>query len=139
MRLGKYGKVLHVDTVALGKGYIKRYTLIELKWLGGIILNVYHTQEQDRFHTHAFPAVSLMLQGHYRESILLPSGQTTSRLRKAPDICYLPRSLCHRIMESTPGAMSVTLMGPWKKTWTEISEDTKVRTYTWGRKRASSQ
>jgi len=137
MRLGKYGKVLHVDTVAIGEGYIKRYTLVELKWFGGLILNVYHTREQDRFHTHAFSAVSLMLWGHYRESILLPTGQTTSRVRKAPDICYLPRSLCHKIMESTPGAVSITLMGPWHKTWKEIHQGNKVRTFTWGRHRTT--
>lgn len=157
------GKVFHKDRVVFGGdietvGYIDRYTLIEFKPIGGIILNVFKTKApQNRFHTHGFPAFSIMLLGAYEEESLDDTGKVRKRVRRAysksdggfPTLegpVFLPRDLNHRIGKtldtgSDIGAVSITLCGPWKKTWTETFWDdhkqswTKVRTLGWGRKR----
>ncbi len=129
MRLGRYGKILHWDTVKLGEGIIDRFTFFEFKPLGGIILNIFNSVKQDRFHTHAFNAVSIMFKGHYMEGI-----KGCKSRRREHDIKYLPKTLNHKILQSSKNAMSLTIMGPWDKTWTETFE-TKTREYRWGRKR----
>jgi len=136
MRLGRYGKILHHDRVALGRGRIDRFTLFEFKPLGGVIFNVFNSVEQDRFHTHAFNAISVMISGSYNEEIRKDYGYEQRKRHR--DICYLPRTLEHRIMDSTPNAISVTLCGPWEGTWTETSLSGRIRKLTWGRKPASS-
>lgn len=132
MRLGRYGKVLHFDRVKLGKGYVDRWTLFELKWLGSVIVNVFNTIAQDRFHTHAFAAVSVMLRGEYDEEIVT-DGVVSRRTRRS-DVIFLPRTLNHRLMKSSPNAASITLCGPWAPTWTETFLSGKTRRLTWGRK-----
>jgi hypothetical protein len=132
MRFGKFGKLLHHDCVALGEGRIDRYTLFEIKPLGGVILNVFNSVEQDRFHTHAFNAISVMIFGAYREEIRTEYDVQVRTRRR--DIRFLPRTLEHRILNSTPNAISVTICGPWKRSWTETSLAGRIRRMTWGRK-----
>lgn len=140
MRLGRYGKFLHHDRVALGaNGYIDRYTVLEVKFLGALVLNVFNTTgPQDRFHTHAFNAISIMLWGSYNEFIKSsnPENEWVMLRTRRRDVVYLPRTLNHCIGKSTPGAVSITLCGPWKRTWTE-ERDGKVSTLGWGRRRIS--
>jgi hypothetical protein len=45
--------------VALGQGYLDRYTILEIKWLFSIYFHVFNTVEQDRFHTHAFQCLGV--------------------------------------------------------------------------------
>lgn len=136
MRLGKYGKILHLDRVTLGKGTITRFTIFEIKFLFGIIVNIFNTKEQDRFHTHAFPAISVMLRGWYNEEYLDEDGHVHFVWMNAFDVRYIPRSYNHRIGKSSRNAISVTFMGPWKTYWTETFLNTKkVLSYTWGRER----
>ena len=132
MRLGRYGKVLHFDRVKLGEGYVDRWTLFELKWLGSVIVNVFNTIAQDRFHTHAFAALSIMLRGEYDEQIV--SGSGVKRRTRRGDVVFLQRTLNHRLMRSSPNAMSITICGPWAPTWTETFLSGKTRRLTWGRK-----
>lgn len=132
MRLGKWGKFLHLDRVELGIGPIHRFTIFEFKPIGGVIINVYNTISQNRFHTHAFNAVSIMLRGWYEEEIKHRNGLITRRTRDT-DIRYLSRHTFHRIMASSPNAVSVTFCGPWVKTWLEQFDDGRKIRYTWGR------
>ena len=135
MRLGKYGKILHKDKIVLGMGSIDRFTLFEFKPLGGIILNRFNTKTQDRFHTHAFPAVSFMLRGYYRECVLQPNGLEYYVTIK-PGIRYIPTYYNHQILDSSTNALSITVMGPWGWSWSETHAEKKTtRVYTWGRRR----
>lgn len=135
MRLGKYGKLLHLDKVTLGTGTITRFTLVELKFIGGIILNIFNTTTQDRFHTHAFPALSFMLKGFYNENILHPNGKIEKR-KIIPGIRYIPTYCNHQILDSSRNAISITIMGPWGYSWSETNaEKLNTRIYTWGRRR----
>jgi len=136
MRLGRYGKLMHFDSVRLGQGRIDRFTLFEFKPIGGIILNVFNSIEQDRFHTHAFNAWSVMLRGSYAEEIRRQDAVVETRLRTR-DVMYLPRHLEHRIMKSTKNAVSVTICGPWRDTWTETSVSGRTRRFMWGRRQVA--
>lgn len=138
MRLGKYGKVFHHDRIEIGEGHIDRFTLFEFKPCAALIFNRFNTIRQDRFHTHAFNSWSLMLCGEYHESIT-NGGRTWGRTRKN-DLVYLPRTLNHKILLSTPNAWSITICGPWAKTWTETTREEFggadiEKTYTWGREK----
>lgn len=137
MRLGKYGKIFHHDRVQIGEGHIDRYTIFELKFLGGIIINIFNTTFQNRHHTHAFNAWSLMIRGWYGENILYPSIGPFKiqgwRTRKAGSLLYLPRSLNHKIGRSSKNAVSITFCGPWAKTWTETDDQGNVQLFSWGR------
>lgn len=139
MRLGIYGKILHKDRVGIGRGHIDRYTLFEFKYLGGVIFNVFNSIEQDRWHTHAFNSICIQLRGYYYEDTLQKIGNSYIPMQKeqirAFRIRFLPRTHNHRILESSPNAWSLSIMGPWQKTWTETRWDYRRILYTWGRKR----
>lgn len=132
MRLGKFGKLLHVDNTSLGVGNIKRFTIIEVKHLFGIIVNIFNTENQDRFHSHAFHAFSWMIRGHYYEEVILPDSKVI--VKKIEKSRFIPRNYIHKITSSSKNAMSVTFEGPWESTWNEYFDNYRVKTYTWGRK-----
>lgn len=131
MRLGKFGKLFHIDETSLGVGNIKRFTIIEVKYLFGIIVNVFNTEIQDRFHSHAFNCFSLMLKGHYYEDVIDGNDIVTKKIEKSR---FIPRNYIHKITKSTKNAMSVTFEGPWESIWNEYFDNGRVKTYTWGRK-----
>lgn len=132
MRIGKYGKLFHWDNTSLGVGNIRRFTIFEIKYLGGIIVNIFNTVGQDRFHSHAFHALSLMLRGHYYEEVIVDGSRiATKKIEKSR---FIPKNYIHKITVSSPNAMSITFEGPWGSTWDEYYDSGRVKTYTWGRK-----
>lgn len=131
MRLGKFGKLFHYDTTSLGVGNIKRFTIIEIKYLFGIIVNIFNTENQDRFHSHAFHAFSFMIKGYYYEHVIIGTECVTKKIEKSR---FIPRNYIHKITKSTKNAMSITFEGPWESTWNEYFDNGRVKTYTWGRK-----
>lgn len=131
MRIGKFGKLLHWDTTSLGVGNIKRFTLIELKYIGGIIINCFNTDNQDRFHSHAFHSFSLMLKGYYLEEVIQDNKIITKKIERSR---IIPKNYIHKITKSSPNAISITFEGPWGSTWTEYFNNGRVKTYGWGRK-----
>lgn len=116
--------------VALGSGYLHRFTIFELKRFFSIYFHVFNTVEQDRFHTHAFNGIAIVLRGSYEEEFI-ENGTVKTRL-VGLGIRYIPRSYNHRLLQSTKNAMSILFAGPWAPTWTEENEHF-VRTLTWGR------
>lgn len=138
MRLGKYGKFLHYDKTSLGVGNIKRFTLFEWKGFGGIIFNIFNTNNQDRFHSHAFNAFSIMLKGYYYEDVMedmFIENNLTKRIisKKIEKSRFIPKNYIHKITKSSKNAMSITIEGPWDDTWFEIFDSGRVKIYTWGR------
>jgi hypothetical protein len=132
MRLGRFGKLFHWDNTAIGVGNIKRFTIIEIKHVGGIIVNIFNTEAQDRFHSHAFSAFSWMIRGHYYEDVIDRRFEVvTKKIEKSR---FIPKNYIHKITQSSPNAMSVTFEGPWDSTWNEYFDDGRIRTYSWGRK-----
>ena len=120
--------------VVFGTGYLKRLVVLEVKYLLALYVNVWHVIEHDRFHQHAFSAVSIGLRGGYKEEVLLEDGTTRVDEYAAPWVRWIPRSHNHRMLKSTPGAISITIAGPWDRLWTETFLNGYVRVLTWGRK-----
>lgn len=131
MRLGKFGKILHTDKTSLGVGNIKRFTIIEIKYICGIIVNIFNTTNQDRFHSHAFNAFSLMVRGYYFEDVIIDNNVVTRKIERSR---FIPRNYIHKITQSSLNAISVTFEGPWQSVWNEYFDNGRIKTYTWGRR-----
>ena len=124
-------KFLRYKKVTLGELDAHQFTVIEIKWLFSIIFYYFRGDGwQDRFHTHAFNAVSFRFFGTYlvREIV---DGETieTSRTDR---IRYFPKSVDHMLGPSR-GCLTLLLSGPWDATWVETKNGRK-RTLQWGRK-----
>lgn len=118
--------------ISIGKGFVDRLILVEWRHLFSVYYNLWHTVEQDRFHTHAFASIVIMLRGEYDEETILED--CTERVtHRAPSIRFLPRTNNHRILESRNNATSLTLAGPWDRIWYETFLDGRKRFLTWGR------
>lgn len=144
MRLGKYGKLLHWDDTSIGIGNIKRFTIIEIKYLFGIIVNIFNTVDQDRFHSHAFHAWSWMIRGYYHEHVLKKQDDpryfhphfpgVSVDFKKIERSRFIPKNYIHKITRSSPNAISITFEGPWGPTWDEFFDNGRIKHYSWGRK-----
>jgi hypothetical protein len=128
--MNKFFKFCQWTHVVFGTGYLNRYVLIEIKYLFSVYINVWNVIEHDRFHTHAFPSISLFVKGQYFEE-QLDNGVS---LFKAPMIRFIPRTSNHRMLQSSKNAISITVAGPWDKMWTETFLDGTKRVLSWGRK-----
>lgn len=133
MKIGNWFRALEWINVSLGQGDINRFVFIEIKYLFSIYLNIFNTIEQDRYHNHAFNAVSIMMRGWYYEYEMTPRIEWPNLIRSL-SVRFIPRDYVHKIGRSSPNAISITLAGPWAKTWTEIFENGNKKTLTWGRK-----
>lgn len=117
--------------VALGEGYLDRYTLFESKRFFSVYFHVFNTIRQDRFHTHAFNGWAFLLRGGYEEEVISKAGIFTKRV--GPGLRYIPRDYNHRLLRSEPNTLSLLIAGPWAETWTEENEQF-IRVLAWGRR-----
>lgn len=120
-----YKKIVFGDLIA------KQLVVFEHKRLFGILFFYFKGGEQDRFHTHAFNAISFKLFGSYTEGILNDDKEISHRVRKE-FFRYFPRNSYHSINKSK-GCMTLLIQGPWKKTWKEYKNGKEVL-LTWHRK-----
>lgn len=118
--------------IALGEGFLDRTTIFEFKKFFSAYFHVFNTVAQDRFHTHAFHGIAIVLRGWYDEEWKDEDGTVRTK-RIKPGVRFIPRSYNHRLMRSSPNTMSILFTGPWAKHWTEEKDGT-VRTLGWGRK-----
>ncbi len=116
--------------VALGKGFLDKFTIFENKFFFSIYFHIFNTVEQDRFHTHAFNGIAILLKGSYEEEYKTPDGEIHHKLIK-PGIRFIPRSYNHRILNSQPNTMSILFTGRWAKYWLEENSE-YVKILTWG-------
>lgn len=134
MKITQWLVIFHWVTIIFGEGYLKRFILFECKYLFGIYLNIWKTIAHDRFHQHAFPAISIMLCGEYDEERLMEDGSVKLFTIKAPLVRFISRQNNHRMLEARGRTISITLAGPWDRIWTETLLDGRKRFLTWGRK-----
>ena len=120
-----YKPIIYGDLVA------KQFVLFEHKRLFGIIFFYFKGKMQDRFHTHAFNAISFKLWGTYMEGIYT-KGQNIRYVHRQNVIKYFPRDSYHSINDSD-GCCTLLIQGPWKKTWKEFKDGTET-ILTWHRK-----
>lgn len=131
---GKVISFLAFNVFNFGDQKVSQFVLFEHKRLFSIIFFYFHKSEgsQDRFHTHAFNAISFKLFGRYTEYILEDEKLGTFHTKERKKIIqYFPRDSYHKIGNSK-GCATILFSGPWKKTWKEYHNG-KIKRYTWNR------
>lgn len=127
--------LFHYNKFTFGDQIVSQFVIFEHKLFFSIILFYFHKANgsQDRFHTHAFNAISFKLFGKYDEYILLNEKTGEYKIEKRNSIIkYFPRDCWHKIGNSN-GCMTVLFSGPWKKTWKEYING-KIVYYNYNRK-----
>lgn len=119
------------ETIKFGEGFLYKWTIFEHKKFLSIYFHRFYTEKQDRFHTHAFNAIAIVLWGGYTEEYIKGENVYTKVVR--PGVRFIGRSYNHRLMRSIPGTASIVIGGAWAKSWLE-TKDGIVRKLTWGRK-----
>jgi len=120
--------------VELGEGHIIAFTLFEHKYLFSIIIYHWKTIKQNRFHSHAFPAIAFLLSGKYEEEVFTKAGVIHKTVNQWLKPRVLPRNYTHRILQADKRTWTIVFTGPWLKYWYEYFEDTKTWVkYGWGR------
>ena len=95
-------------TFKLGEGYVKRYTIIEIRSLFSIYIHEIETRCQDRFHTHAFNAIGWTITGGYLEEQLLSINHTDpGKIVKVSGVRRIPRELNHRLLRALPSTINI--------------------------------
>ena len=126
--------LLKYNKFEFGEQIVSQFVVFECKWLFSIIIFYFHKSEgsQDRFHTHAFNAISFKLFGKYEEHILdsEESGEFHTEAR-VQFFKYFPRNSYHRIAKSD-GCATILISGPWHTEWKEYING-KIQHYNWGR------
>ena len=120
-----YKPIIFGDLVA------KQFVLFEHKKLFGIIFFYFKGARQDRFHTHAFNAISFKLWGTYVEGIFNPDTKEVKFVQRYKTIKYFPRDSYYSINYSD-GCCTILFQGPWKETWKEF-KDGKETILRWHR------
>lgn len=106
--------------IDLGDQSVTELTILEYKKWFSIKLFNFHKSEgvQDRFHTHAFNAYSLLLKGDYTEE-LLEGNKIVKCLRSRSKALFIPKDSYHRITRSK-GCITLLITGPWGETFKEL-------------------
>jgi hypothetical protein len=119
-----------------GEQKVTQFVVFECKYLFSIIIFYFHKSSgyQDRFHTHAFNALSIKLFGNYTEQILLDETSGSFSLKRRNSILqFFPRDSYHKLGLSN-GCSTILISGPWKKSWKEKVDGDEIVTYSWNRK-----
>jgi hypothetical protein len=128
--------LFHYNKFIFGQQVVSQFVLFECKYLFSIICFYFHKSngEQDRFHTHAFNAISFKIFGTYNEYVLDDEITGNYHIEKRTDIIkYFPRDRYHKIGNSS-GCLTLLLSGPWINSWKEyICGTNKIVNYKFGR------
>ena len=130
----RYFSFLKYNKFIFGNQVVSQFVIFECKWLFSIIFFYFHKSDssQDRYHTHAFNALSFKLWGEYTEYLLLNELSGAFKVRRRTNIFqFFPRDSYHKIGNSN-GCCTLLLSGPWCNKWKEYN-DGEVKHYTLGR------
>jgi hypothetical protein len=111
-------------TINLGDQKVTELTVLEWKRFFSIKLFNFHPTDgkQDRFHTHAFNALSILLSGDYVEEVI-EWRQIVSLKRSRKRFLFIPANQYHRITKSN-GCRTLLITGPWGKEFRELRKIT---------------
>jgi hypothetical protein len=126
--------ILKYNKFTFGEQVVSQFVIFEWKYLFSIIVFYFHKSDgcQDRFHTHAFNAISIKLFGTYEEQIMDSELTGEFHIEKRTSVIkYFPRDSYHRISKSD-GCCTILFSGRWKKTWKEYIDGNVVH-YNWSR------
>lgn len=118
-------------SINLGDQNVTELTVLEWKRFFSIKLFHFHPTDgkQDRFHTHAFNAVSILLSGDYVEEVI-EWRQIVSLKRSRKRFLFIPADQYHRITKSN-GCRTLLITGPWGKEFRELRGCTTQGETTW--------
>lgn len=107
-------------SINLGEQNVTELTILEWKRFFSIKLFHFHPTDgkQDRFHTHAFNAVSILLSGDYVEEVI-EWRQILSLKRSRKRFLFIPANQYHRITKSN-GCRTLLITGPWGDKFKEL-------------------
>lgn len=110
-------------TINLGEQSVSELTILEWKRFFSIKLFNFHPTDgkQDRFHTHAFGAVSILLNGDYVEEIIDSQNSVIQLKRSRQRFLYIPANQYHRITRSS-GCQTLLITGPWGREFKELRQ-----------------
>lgn len=125
---------LKYNKFTFGDQIVSQFVVFECKYLFSILFFYFHKCDsaQDRYHTHAFNAISFKFFGEYTEYLYHENTNTFTTVRRTSFFKFFPRNSFHKIGNSS-GCLTMLLSGPWKKGWKELI-DGKIVQYDWGRK-----
>lgn len=133
--------LLRLNFFNFGGRPIHQFVIFECKYIGSLVFFWFHKSDlvQDRFHTHAFNAVSFKLFGSYEEHVLESEDSAKVRIEERTSVIkYFPRDSYHAIGKSKNGCLTLLVSGPWKRTWKEwIAGEVKI--YSWNRVEVSDK
>jgi hypothetical protein len=94
---------------------------LEIKSLFSVLLLRFDEGSREAFHTHAFSAISWLIKGQLWEK--LPHDGLPRWVVYKPSIraIHTPRERMHQVLGIAPSNWVLTLRGPWKNTWRDIS------------------
>lgn len=126
-------KLFKFKRIALGDFVAQQFTLFEHKGLFSIIAYRFKGDGwQDRFHTHAFNAISFRVYGTYQERVREADGSIHIVARNTSRFRFFTKAHEHMLGVSS-GCLTILVAGPWDQTWTERKQDV-LRILGWGRK-----
>lgn len=107
--------------ITLGEQVVSELTILEWKRLFSIKMFHFHKTDgkQDRFHTHAFNAVSVLLSGDYIEEVVDDLDNIVPLKRSRKRFLFIPANQYHRITKSE-GCRTLLITGPWGETFKEL-------------------
>jgi hypothetical protein len=121
-------------SINLGDQNVTELTILEWKRFFSIKLFHFHPTDgkQDRFHTHAFNAVSILLSGDYTEEVIKYGSAVHQLKRSRKRFLYIPANEYHRITKSN-GCRTLLITGPWGKEFKELRHivDSHQDGYSW--------
>jgi hypothetical protein len=106
--------------IILGEQRVSELTILEWKKLFSLKLFHFHKTagKQDRFHTHAFNAVSFLLKGNYTEEVV-KDGRVVALPRNRSRLIFIPKNEYHRVTKGE-GCYTLLLTGPWGAEFKEL-------------------
>lgn len=107
--------------IDLGEQSVTELTVLEWKKLFSIKLFNFHKTDgkQDRFHTHAFNSVSILLSGDYIEEVVDDDLNVKALKRSRSRFLFIPANQYHRITKSD-GCRTLLITGPWGDIFKEL-------------------
>lgn len=124
-------EILTYKCIQFGELKAHQFIIFEHKKLFGVLFFYFKGGNQDRFHTHAFNALSIKFFGSYLEGILHPDKSITYEKRTSL-FKWFPRDSYHSINESK-GCLTLLFQGPWKESWKEYKDGNEYE-LKWHRK-----
>lgn len=108
--------------ITLGEQSVSELTILE--WKKYFSIKLFHFKStdgvQDRFHTHAFNSLSILLHGDYIEEVIDGGSWKVNKLKRSRKrFLYIPANEFHRITRSN-GCRTLLITGPWGDQFKEL-------------------